>query len=284
MKINTKKYNLLEGENIFEINEEEWKENIQEEEDWYYTYELARILDISEEDVEIMCKNYPEKTKKEILDERENRYTCKLANFLNISQDDVEIICKNYPYYTKKEILEYFENQENYDIRFCHQHEWVDEDLIKKYLLLDEYDSDIERVTLETPELHDCNLIRLTPELQKKAYRWRRWNRNTTSHLIDRKDCPKENRTNKLTIVWKRECEFYYDEDWEKIEEPYFLVITAFWWEWKSKKEIRDDEYGYNFDIMEYWINHALIPEKWDFITKTEEPHWVHYYKEKSKK
>jgi len=70
-----------------------------------------------------MCKNYPEKTKKEILDERENRYTCKLANFLNISQDDVEIICKNYPYYTKKEILEYFENQENYDIRFCHQHE-----------------------------------------------------------------------------------------------------------------------------------------------------------------
>ena len=233
------------------------------------------IEDTLQDNEEILEENF---------NEQENYYTCKLSKILDIDMEDVDILCRNYSYLSKEEIIKALEKQQDYDVRFCHIHEWIDEDLIKKSLILDEFGSNVDKVVLEVPEFHDCNLIKLTPELQKKAYRWHRGNRNTTSHLIDRDDCSKINKTNKLTIVWKREYEFYYDEDWDKIEEPYFLVITAFRWDWKGRKEIRDDdEYiCYSLDTMGYWINHALIPEIWEVVTKTDEPSWVEYYKEKT--
>jgi hypothetical protein len=43
--------------------------------------------------------------------------------------------------------------------------------LIKKYLIIDEDVNYPLKVTLETDELHNCNLVELTPELQGKAYR-----------------------------------------------------------------------------------------------------------------
>lgn len=180
------------------------------------------------------------------------------------------IMRHNYPTKTEDEIIEGLKKQKNYPIRFFHLHEWISWELIKKYLLLDELDSsDVVKVTLDTDEVHDCNLLKLTPELKEKAYWGYRWDRKVVSHLIDNEDCPGENKTSKLTVVWKRDIDTFDDE-------PYFFVITAFWGDWNSGREPRDNEYI--LKDMNYRMNYALIPEEGEEIEKTSKPMWANIY------
>jgi len=212
-------------------------------------------------------------------DASENNYLSEISEAFGYSKEYMDAMQRNYPDMTRAEIIEKIEWQKDYDICFYHQHEWISWDLIKKYLILDDVDTYAEKITLETPESHDCNLVELTPDLQDKAYRWHRWSRDIASHLIDRKDYPWENKTNKLTIIGKRKHCSYYDEDLEEqVEYEYFYVITAFWWDWSAKREPKDDEYGYNFDQMKYWMNHALIPETDEPIERRDRPSRVDEY------
>jgi len=138
--------------------------------------------------------------------------------------------------------------------------------------LLDEYDSDVVKITIDTPEKHDCNLVELTPELCEKAYRWHRGDRSYASHLINREDYLWENKTSKLTIVGKWECEL--DEYWNKIWEPFFFIITSFRWDGSAQREPRYEWYQWNendVDAMKYWMTHALIVEEHEIIHKLEE-------------
>ena len=111
---------------------------------------------------------------------------------------------EHYPGMTTKEIKEILINdQENYTIYdIIHQHEWISKDVINKYICWSKYFpkdlseyvwDDPIKITVDTPEIHDCNLIKLTPELQKKAYWWHRWFRRTISHLLNREDFVWEN-------------------------------------------------------------------------------------------
>lgn len=205
-----------------------------------------------------------------VSDALENDYTPRISDTLGYSEEYMEAMQKNYPDMTMEEIIEAIEDQKSCPIRFHHCHEWISSDLIRKYLIIDKNPSYSIKKTIETPEVHGCNLIELTPELQEKSYWGRRWNRDVVSHLIDRKDYPWENKTNKLTIIGKRNHDGYYDEDLEEqVEYEYFYVITAFWWDWSSRREPKSDYWcEYDLDDMEYWMNHALIPENNEEITK----------------
>jgi len=194
----------------------------------------------------------------------------KIKDAIKYPKEYIEVMHQNYPTKTEKEIIEGVKRQKDYEIRFHHLHEWISEELIKKYLLLDEYDSsDVVKITLETDENHDCNLVKLTPELQEKAYWWHRWDRSVVSHLINRNDYPGEFKTNKLTVIGKRDVDTFYDE-------PYFFVVTAFWGDWESWREPRDNEYI--LKDMKYRMNYALIPEEWEEIEKTSKPMWANIY------
>ena len=220
-----------------------------------------------------------------LTDTLESEYSPKIYETLGYSKEYMEAMKKNYPNMTENEIIEAIEEQKNYDVYFHHRHEWITGNLIKKYLIIDKSCSYPIKITLETEEIHDCNLIKLTPKLQEKSYRWYRWDRNVVSHLIDRKDYPWTNSTNKLTIIGKRDHNSYYDEDLdEQVESEYFYVITAFRWDWHSKREPKSD-YSDNYDMeeMEYWMNHALIPEKDENIRKTWNPYWLDVYYKKKK-
>lgn len=220
-----------------------------------------------------------------VADALEKGYSSKISETLGYSKEYMEAMKKNYPYMTEDEIVEAIEEQKDYDVYFHHRHEWITGDLIKKYLIIDTSDNDPIKITLKTPETYDCNLVELTPELQDKAYRWYRWDRNVVSHLIDRKDYPWENKTNKLTIIGKRDYDSYYDEDIdEQVESEYFYVITAFRGDGKSKREPKPD-YSDDYDMadMEYWMNHALITEKDENITKVPTPYWLDVYHKKKK-
>lgn len=249
----------------------------------------------------------------DILDET---YSSRISETLDYPKNYLDAMQKNYPDMTKEEIIEEIESQKDYDIYFHHQHEWISWDLIKKYLILENVGTEAEKITLETDEIHDCNLVELTPELQEKSYWWYRWNRTITSHLIDKDDYPTENKTNKLTIIWKLiypdfddyddyddyEIGYDYDsdentekeniedgneseeneniegEDMEEEIKPYFYVITAFWWDWSSCSEPKSFGYWYDFQQMEYWMNHALIPETNEHIERRDRPFRVDEY------
>ena len=157
-------------------------------------------------------------------------------------------------------------------------HEWISRELIKQYLLLDEFGWDTTKRTVDTLETHEFNLVNLTPELQEKTYWWYRWDRKIVSHLINKEDYPSKNETTKLTVVWN------WDKDnGSESNEPYFRIFTAYWWDWSSRKEIKD--WSTNFDDMEYRMNHALIPEENEKITKANPPLRVDkYYKKFGKK
>ena len=274
----------LDNEDISEVSEED-KKKLDEEWEDYYEYKISESWrNIDEKTINVLCK-YLQKPRKEIL-----KSFCEQNDYgLDIDEETLDVLQNNYPQKTKKEIIEALEGQRNYSVSFHHKHDWISEDLIKKYLLLDEYrDNQIMRVTLKTPETHDCHLVKLTPELEKKAYWWCRWNRRVVSHIINKEDYPYENKTNKLTVVWKWEIDSYYDreiDDWVEVE-PYFLVITAFRWEWNSRREILDedlwhwnlDKYDDINDCAKFWLGHALIPEE-DEIYIEEEPFWVKCYK-----
>ena len=217
------------------------------------------------------------------------KYKKRIKEAIVPSKEYMEMMHKNYPDLTEKQILDLLKKQKKYRVSFHHQHEWITAELIKKYLLLDKYDSDVVKITLDTPEMHDCNLVKLTPELQEKAYWGYRWGRRVVSHIINKEDYPYENKTNKLTVVWKWEIDSYYDreiDDWVE-GEPYFLVITAFRWEWNSRREILDedlwhwnlDKYDDINDCAKFWLEHALIPEEDEEIYIEEEPFWVKCYK-----
>jgi len=223
----------LESEDALGIEEEKWSD---EERENYYLYNLSKTLD------------------------------------LDIDEQTINILQKNYPNKTRKEIIESLYRQKDYGVVFYHQHEWISGELIKKYLLLDEYDSDVVKITIDTPEKHDCNLVELTPELCEKAYRWHRGDRSYASHLINREDYLWENKTSKLTIVGKWECEL--DEYWNKIWEPFFFIITSFRWDGSAQREPRYEWYQWNendVDAMKYWMTHALIVEEHEIIHKLEE-------------
>ena len=209
-----------------------------------------------------------------VADTLEKDYIPRISDTLGYSKEYIEVMQKNYPGMTREDIIDMIEDQKSYPVRFHHRHEGITEDLIKKYLIIDTDCSYSKKTTLETPEVHDCNLVELTPELQEKSYWGHRWGRDVVSHLIDRKDYPWENKTNKLTIIGKRNHDDYYDEDLEEqVEDEYFYVITAFWGDWSSEREPKSDYLGeYDFDQMEYWVNHALIPENDEWITKLEMP------------
>ncbi len=265
----------LDNEDISEVSEED-KKKLDEEWEDYYEYKISESWrNIDEKTINVLCK-YLQKPRKEIL-----KSFCEQNDYgLDIDEETLDVLQNNYPQKTKKEIIETLEGQRNYSVSFHHKHDWISEDLIKKYLLLDDYDSDVVEITIDTPEVHDCNLVELTPELQDKAYRWYRWNRNIISHLINRVDYSKENKTNKLTIVGKRESDSYYDYgiDSEVEGKPYFLVITAFWWDGSALREPRHKWYEWNEDMvdsMEYWMNHALITEEGEPVYKTDTPPWV---------
>lgn len=226
----------------------------------------------------------------------------EISSVLNFVKDPkfIERCSEHYPEMTTKEIKEILINkQENYTIYdIIHQHEWISKNVINKYVCRSKYfTEDLSeyignwpiKIIVDTPEIHDCNLIELTPELQEKAYWWHRWNRRTISHLINREDFvwedgqPLENKTSKLTVVAKVDKGGYRDED-----EPYILIITAFWWDGKAKNEIREDyyhDYEYaDLDDMEYRLNHALIVENDEKIEKTWlEPDWLNAYNKKKK-
>lgn len=220
-----------------------------------------------------------------VADTLEKEYSPRISETLGYSKEYIEVMKKNYPNMAEDEIVEAIEDQKDYDVFFHHRHEWITSDLIKKYLIIDTHSSLPVKHTLETPEIHDCNLVELTPELQKKSYRWYRWNRDIVSHLIDRKDYPWENKTNKLTIIGKRDHDSYYDEEIdEQVESEYFYVITAFRGDGKSKREPKSHCFDdYDMADMEYWKNHALIPEKHENITKTWSPYWLDVYYKKKK-
>ena len=217
----------------------------------------------------------------------ENDYTPRISDTLGYSKEYLEAMQNNYPYMTMEEIIEAIEKQKDYGVCFYHKHEGITEDLIKKYLIIDiNNDVDETKITLETPEIHDCNLVELTPELQEKSYWWYRPNREVVSHLIDRKDYPRENKTNKLTIIGRRYHDRYYDENiGESVEDEYFYVITAFRGDWSAKREpFRHYWLFYDFDEMEYWMNHALIPENGEeIIREANPPYWVTDYYERKK-
>lgn len=240
----------------------------------------------------------------------ENRYSWnpkvhmkewEILSVLNFVKDPefMERCSEHYPEMTTKEIKKILvDQQEDYTIYdIIHQHEWISEDVINKYVCRSKYfPEDLSeyignkpiKITVNTPEIHDCNLIKLAPELQKKAYWWHRWfnwwRRRTVSHLINREDFvwedgkPLENKTSKLTVVAK------IDKGNRWYDEPYILIITAFWWDGKAKKEIKADEYksyeDADLDDMEYWLNHALIVENDESIEKIwSEPGWLNEYK-----
>ena len=220
-----------------------------------------------------------------VADVVDKEYSSKISETLGYSKEYMHDMQKNYPDMTMEEIIKVIENQKYIPVRFHHRHEWITGDLIKKYLIIDTNAICTKKITLETPELHDCNLVKLTPELQDKSYRWYRWDRRVVSHLIDREDYPWENKTNKLTIIGKMEYDSYYDEDIdEQVENKYFHVITAFRWDWKSRKEptawyLEDCDY----EDMEYWMNHALIPEKNEEIRRVGSSGWSYEYEKKKK-
>jgi len=224
----------------------------------------------------------------------------EILNVLNFLKDPefMERCCEHYPDMTTMEIKKFLiDQQEDYEIyRIVHQHEWISKNVINKYVCRSKYfTEDLSeyigngpiKIIVDTPEIHDCNLIELTPELQEKVYWWYRWYRKNVSHLIDRKDFvwedwkPLENKTSKLTVVAKVEKD--YDDD-----KPYILIITAFWWEGKAKKEVVQDRYGgyecADLDDMEYWLNHALIVENNEKIERIwSVPGWIYEYNKKKK-
>ena len=220
-----------------------------------------------------------------VADAVDKEYSPRISEILDYSKEYLDAMQKNYPNMTMNEIIEAIENQKDLPVRFHHRHEWITGDLIKKYLIIDKDATCTQKITLETPERHDCNLVKLTPELQDKSYRWYRWDRRVVSHLIDRKDYPWENKTNKLTIIGKRDYDRYYDEDIdEQVENKYFRVITAFRWDWKSRKEPTAWHLGdYDYEDMEYWMNHALIPEKNEEIRRVGSSGWSYEYEKKKK-
>ena len=252
-----------------------------------------------------------EKPEKQPEKQPENRYSWnpkvhmkewEILSVLNFVKDPefMERCSEHYPEMTTKEIKKILvDQQEDYTIYdIIHQHEWITEDVINKYVCRSKYfpedlsdyvgDEPI-KITVDTPEIHDCNLIKLTPELQRKTYWWHRWNRRTISHLINREDFvwedgkQLENKTSKLTVVAKVDKGGYHDEN-----EPYILIITAFWWDGKAKKEVRQDYYrdyeDADLEDMEYRLNHALIVENDEKIEKTWlEPDWLKIYNENKK-
>ena len=232
-----------------------------------------------------LVKNNQEVETCNVTDTLEKEYSPKISETLGYSKEYMEAMQKNYPNMSREEILENIKDQKYLPVNFHHRHEWITGDLIKKYLIIDKSDTYPIKKTLETPEIHDCNLVELTPELQDKAYRWYRWWRDIVSHLIDKNDYPWENKTNKLTIIGKWQLVSYYDEDIEEeVEWEYFYVITAFRWDWKSKREPKSDYFDdYKMEDMEYWMNHALIPEKDESIRKTWNPYWLNVYYKKKK-
>lgn len=236
-----------------------------------------------------------------------NNYDSRISEMLGYSKEYMDAMQRNYPDMTREEIIGAIESQKDYDICFHHQHEWISWDLIRKYLILDDFGTDVEKITLETDEIHDCNLVGLTPELQEKSYWWSRWDRSIVSHLIDKEDYPTENKTKKLTIIWKLkypdfedydeyEIEYDYDIDenienendeevdtesddaYEEAIKPYFYVITAFRWDWSSCPEPKEYYWWYDFQQMEYWMNHALIPETDEHIQRRGRPFRVDEY------
>lgn len=208
-------------------------------------------------------------------------YSPEILETLWYSKEYLEAMSKNYPDHTLGYIIECIENQKDCLVCFHHLHEGISWGLIKKYLIIDEDVNYPLKVTLETDELHNCNLVELTPELQGKAYRWYRWNRSTVSHLIDKKDYQKENKTRKLTIIGYRSNWPIYVNEVDEYYEGYFNVITAFWWDWSSKREPWSWYLStYNSADIEYRMNHALIPESNERITKCEEPFRATEYNE----
>ena len=224
--------------------------------------------------------NLGELIPEETIEEKENWYAYRLINALDLDEKDVEIVYNNmhinYPNMTKDEIIEALERQKDYRVILGHQHKWITAKLIKRYLLLDQIGFDTVKVTLETPELHDSNLIKLTPELQKRTYRWYRWDRKVPSQMIDKKDCPDQNKTNKLTVVIKRK------DNWDDTRYPNFLVLTSYRWDWFAPKEPKVDGNGqYDFSEMEFWVNHALTPEEGEVVIRADKiPEWLSVYKE----
>lgn len=227
----------------------------------------------------------------------ENRYSWnpkvhmkewEILSVLNFVKDPefMERCSEHYPEMTTKEIKEILiDQQEDYTIYdIIHKHEWVSEDVINKYVCRSKYfPEDLSeyignepiKITVDTPEIHDCNLIKLTPELQKKAYWWHRWFRRTISHLLNREDFvwedwkPLENKTSKLTVVAK------VDKGNRWYDEPYILIITAFWWDGKAKKEIDPSkDYDVDLNIKKYWEDHALIVENYESIEIIDETYW----------
>jgi len=168
-----------------------------------------------------------------------------------------------------------------------HRHEWVTLALINKYVDWHKYfPKDLSEyvnrspitIKIDTKEVHNCNLIELTPELYKKAFWWHRWGRSTYSHLLEREDFvwedgkPLENKTSTLTVVATVDPNL--DHYWDPEGEPFISIITAFWWDWSAENEIRryynfdeSDENRYHMDCLEYRLNHALIVEENDRIS-----------------
>jgi hypothetical protein len=106
-----------------------------------------------------------------VADAVDKEYSPRISETLDYSKEYLDAMQKNYPNMTMNEIIEAIENQKDYSVIFHHIHEGITGKLIKKYLIIDKDATCTQKITLETPELHDCNLVKLTPELQDKSYR-----------------------------------------------------------------------------------------------------------------
>ncbi len=184
-------------------------------------------------------------------------------------------------------------------IIFNHQHEWITEDLIRKFVLFDQLNFNDEwfaTIVLETNEVHDCNCVKLTPELSKRTYWAHRWKRKWVSHMIDEQDYPYNHKTSTLVVILKESLRYDRpfdiedtDDDnitplWYNNTRSCFKVVTAFrwdwWWHkepWEMQKFWRNNGYWVS-DSINYWMNHALIPEANEDIHKMEKPYRAKLY------